>query len=97
MRGRRRRPDVDVFRVEIGGAELLVVSLPSEQLEVGALSAAERAVAHDAALGLSNLAIARRRRRSQRTVANQLASAFRKLGVSSRAELVAHFVRDHAK
>jgi DNA-binding CsgD family transcriptional regulator len=90
------RLGVDVFRVAFGGEELLVVSLPSTRLDVSGLTAAERAVASDAALGLSNLEIARRRRRSQRTIANQLASAFRKLGVSSRSGLVARFARAHA-
>lgn len=92
----KRRPDVETFRLRIGGDELLVVSVPSARVEADGLSEAERAVARDAARGLSNLAIARRRRRSQRTIANQLASAFRKLGVSSRAELAALFARHHA-
>jgi DNA-binding CsgD family transcriptional regulator len=53
------------------------------------LSVAERAVVGLAVLGLSNQDIASRRGSSARTVANQLGSAYRKLGVSSRAELVA--------
>ena len=89
-----KRGGVHVFRVAIRGEEVLVVSLPSARLELSELTPAERAVATDAALGLSNLQIAKRRQRSHRTVANQLASAFRKLGVSSRADLVARFARD---
>jgi DNA-binding NarL/FixJ family response regulator len=40
--------------------------------------------------GLSNKEIAESRESSERTVANQLASIYRKLRVNSRAELVAH-------
>ena len=54
------------------------------------LTPAERMIALDAAAGLSNATIAARRRRSVRTIANQLASIYRKLGVGSRAELAAH-------
>ncbi len=39
--------------------------------------------------GLSNAEIARRRTASPRTVANQAASIFRKLGLNSRSELCA--------
>lgn len=97
MRVKRRRRDVEVFRFEVEGEQILVVSLPSARVEVDGLSAAEREVALDAARGLSNRAIARRRQRSERTVANQLASAFRKLNVYSRAELAARFAGKHAE
>lgn len=52
-----------------------------------ALSEAEREVARLAARGTPNAAIAKKRGVALRTVANQLASIFRKLDVSSRAEL----------
>jgi DNA-binding NarL/FixJ family response regulator len=55
-----------------------------------ALSPTEMEVASDAVAGLSNAAIARKRGRSPRTVANQLQSIYRKLGVSSRAEMTAY-------
>lgn len=51
------------------------------------LSKAEHEVVARAAAGLSNAQIAASRGVSARTVANQLASAFRKLGVASRFEL----------
>jgi DNA-binding CsgD family transcriptional regulator len=57
------------------------------------LSAAERAVAELAARGLSNTEIARARRVATRTIANQLAGVYRKLGVSGRRELRAWFRR----
>jgi DNA-binding NarL/FixJ family response regulator len=53
-----------------------------------ALSEAEKDVVAAAVRGQSNRDIARRRGRSVRTVANQLASAFEKIGVRSRRELV---------
>lgn len=53
------------------------------------LTAAEEHVVALVLEGLSNAQIARRRGTRERTVANQLASIFRKLGVSSRSELAA--------
>jgi len=52
------------------------------------LSASERSVVSAALRGHSNIDIAAGRGRSVRTVANQLASAFEKLGVRSRRELL---------
>jgi DNA-binding NarL/FixJ family response regulator len=57
-----------------------------------ALSAAERAVVAAALRGCSHAEIARERGSSPRTIANQLACAFRKLEVRSRAELAAKLV-----
>ncbi len=62
----------------------------------GPLTDAERGVVSLAAAGLSNGAIATARRVSERTVANQLASAFRKLGVGSRFELTSQWSRGDA-
>jgi len=53
------------------------------------LTEAEREVLALVRAGLSNAEIARRRGRSVRTVANQIASIFAKCGVRSRAELFA--------
>jgi len=50
------------------------------------LTGAEEAVLADLLLGYSNAEISERRRVSVRTVANQLAALFRKLGVHSRLE-----------
>lgn len=77
-------------RFSFGGEALLVVSAPLAEECLTVLTPAERAVALAAVEGLSNAAIAERRSASARTVANQLASVFRKLGVFSRAELAAH-------
>jgi DNA-binding NarL/FixJ family response regulator len=72
----------------LGADELVVLSY--EHLPFGVppeLTEAEVSVVSAALEGLSNRAIARRRRVSARTIANQLASAYRKLGISGRAEL----------
>lgn len=72
--------------VDLNGTFVLV-SLPVADAGGSQLTDAERAVAELAARGLSNAAIAARRGCAQRTVANQLAAVFKKLGVTSRREL----------
>src|SRR5690606_22843651 len=52
------------------------------------LTAAERGITQLVIEGCSNREIAKRRRVSERTVANQLASIYRKLGSEDRHELV---------
>lgn len=58
-----------------------------ERARLDVLTPSERAVALAIAAGSSNADIARARSRSVNTVANQVASVFRKLGVQSRLEL----------
>jgi DNA-binding NarL/FixJ family response regulator len=55
------------------------------------LTPTERTIVADLLAGLDNREIAFRRCRSQRTVANQVQSIFRKLGVGSRRELAVRF------
>jgi DNA-binding CsgD family transcriptional regulator len=80
-------------RVTRINSRLLLISVPVtpalESPETAALTKAERAVVDLALGGLSNAEIARRRRSSPRTVAGQLAAAYRKLGIGSRRELTA--------
>jgi DNA-binding CsgD family transcriptional regulator len=79
---------VRVSEFSLGGIEFVVASFPTangESLQL--LSAAEREVALLAAGGCPSREIASRRGTSERTVANQLASIFKKLGLTSRAEL----------
>jgi len=84
--GLRRR----LLELELEGEPVLVATAPLVSEErLGRLSAAEREVALLAVQGATNAAIAARRGRSERTVANQLRSAFAALGVHSRAELAA--------
>jgi DNA-binding CsgD family transcriptional regulator len=76
--------------VWIDGEELAVLSHPlDEPVPLDGLTAAERLVTADVVDGLSNQQIARRRGTATSTVAKQVASIFRKLGVGSRRELVA--------
>lgn len=78
----------------VGSAELCWVFLPAEALGLDPrLTSAERQVVAGVLNGRTNAAIASARRTSSRTVANQLAAIYRKLGVSSRWELTAHLGR----
>ena len=77
-------------RFALSGAELVVGSLPEVEERLAAhLSGAERDVALELLRGRTNESIAQGRGTSESTVANQVASIFRKLGVSSRSELAA--------
>ena len=79
---------------EIGGETLAVASaalLDERQLE--RTSEAEREVALLLVRGATNAEVAAARGTSERTVANQVQSLFRKLGVASRAELAARLQR----
>ncbi len=78
-----------VTRIDIGGEEVAVISFPLLPPSLPrSLSAAERTIALALLEGRSNAEIARARRTSVRTVANQVASLFQKLGVRSRSEAV---------
>ncbi|MCC6872924.1 MAG: helix-turn-helix transcriptional regulator [Sandaracinaceae bacterium] len=80
----RVRVSVGAFR----GGSIVVIGYRAPRPPAGRLSPAEREVARDLADGLSIQAIARRRGVAARTVANQMQSLYRKLGVRSRDELV---------
>jgi len=87
---RGRRSD----RFLIGGVEVEVISDDAPRaLDEHRLSAAEREVASLLFHGASNEEIARRRGTSPRTVEKQVASCLRRLGVRSRAELIARLQR----
>ena len=76
---------------------LILVSVaidpPLSEVAAQALSEAERVVVELMLEGLSNADIAKKRRCSPRTVANQLASAYKKLNVTGRRQLRAKFGR----
>lgn len=80
---------VHVLEPELAGTSYIAISLASERRLADPLSPVEREIVNDVLAGLSNLEIATKRERSARTIANQLASIFRKLGVGSRFELTA--------
>jgi DNA-binding NarL/FixJ family response regulator len=75
--------------MENDGKRILVGVAEARSVTFDGLTRSEREVIDRARRGVSNAAIARERGSAARTVANQLASAYRKLGVSSRAELAA--------
>ena len=74
-------------RLQVGGEHYVVLSFPIRRVDARVLTAAEMAVARAVVEGKSNAEIARERGRSPRTIANQVAAIFKKLGVSSRLEL----------
>jgi len=84
-----------VFHIEANGTTLALLTF---EVEVGSpvasLSNAERAVMGSILEGKSNSQIATERGTATRTVANQVARLFEKLGVRSRAELAVRFRAD---
>ena len=79
-----------VVPVSIGGVRGLIIELPLDPAELPAcLTATEREVVTLVLEGHANQEIADARGASYRTIANQLASIYKKLGVASRTELVA--------
>ena len=94
MAGRRKTdPPLRVRRFELAGTKLALISFSREILIPASLTKAERQIVDQLLRGCSDREIARQRGTSHHTVANQLRSLFRKLGVSSRAELVARLSR----
>jgi DNA-binding CsgD family transcriptional regulator len=86
------KPPADATGVELTlvNEELLLIRVLTEDgLAEGAvrLTPSERAVVALAVAGHSNASIAAARGSSPRTIANQLASAYQKLGLSGRREL----------
>ena len=76
-------------RFHVGRHEFIVFDVPLETGDTGRLTPAERAIVELLRTGASSSQIARARGTSPRTVANQLASMYRKMGVASRQELLA--------
>ena len=75
--------------ITIGDKKLVLLSFPRGADALAELTAAERQVALAVLAGYSNVEIARMRGSAPRTVANQVAAMFKKLGVRSRSELAA--------
>jgi DNA-binding CsgD family transcriptional regulator len=78
--------------ITLGSTSFLVQTfdVPSGEAHLDErLTDAERAVTALAVVGMSNVEIANARGVSERTIANQLAAIYRKLGISSRFELAA--------
>jgi DNA-binding CsgD family transcriptional regulator len=91
-----RGASVVTWRVD-DGATYALLELPADRppsayfIERLGLSPAEHQVVKLALRGMRNAEIGRLRGASPRTVRNQLASAYGKLGVGSRAELAARY------
>jgi DNA-binding CsgD family transcriptional regulator len=83
--------------IDLGGGLMLLsvtVTRPRTPDDNAVLSRSEQEVVRLAARGLSNNAIAAQRSCSIHTIANQLSSAYRKLGVSGRRELRARLQQE---
>jgi DNA-binding NarL/FixJ family response regulator len=77
---------------ELAGDDYVVLSYPrTEFVALAELTSSERAVFLSLLSGQSNKQIAVSRGRSPRTVANQVATIFQKLGIGSRAALFAKY------
>jgi DNA-binding NarL/FixJ family response regulator len=74
-------------RLELEGDEFLLLAFPAERGDLSGLTSAEQEVASELLQGRSYLEIARQRGTTSGTVANQVRSIFKKLGVRSRSEL----------
>jgi DNA-binding CsgD family transcriptional regulator len=82
--------DLQASVIELGsGSYILLSFFRDASAESAVLTDAERQVALAILAGRSNAEIARIRGTSPRTIANQVAHIFRKLGVKSRSEFVA--------
>ena len=81
--------EVTVKHLFSAGKRFAVIAIPLRSTLPQGLSSAERDVVVLAIAGKSNVEIALARLVSRRTVENQLASAMKKVGARSRAELVA--------
>jgi DNA-binding NarL/FixJ family response regulator len=84
---------IGIYDLTIGDARIVVLSFDDPTPQSLSLTPAERSVALLVIDGLSNRAIAARRGTTPRTVGNQLASIYNKLGVGSRIELAARLGR----
>lgn len=81
---------VNISPLEVAGEQLVVVGYPLKRPSgFAALTAAELEVAEGVIQGLTPRQLARQRAVSERTVSNQLAHIYKKLGVSSKHELLA--------
>jgi DNA-binding CsgD family transcriptional regulator len=77
-------------RVQLDGVEYLVVEwAPAQPTGLSSLTPSERAVAKLVADGATNATIAKLRKTSARTVANQIGAILKKLGVPSRVHVAA--------
>jgi DNA-binding CsgD family transcriptional regulator len=90
----KQPPGARINEFALAGQQFLVLSFPQrESAGVDDLTGAELAVARLALQGLSTRQIAIAREASPRTINNQLAAIYRKLGVGSRVQLAVRWWR----
>ena len=81
---------INIWPFQVANQPHLVIGYPLKRPSAfAALTAAELEVAEGVIEGLSPRQLSRRRGVSERTVSNQLAHIYKKLGVSSKHELLA--------
>ena len=80
-----------VERLAGADGDLVVLTWEQPTVELDGLTAAESDVLKRVVRGASNAEIARDRRTSPRTIANQVASLLRKTGAASRFDLIRRF------
>jgi DNA-binding NarL/FixJ family response regulator len=83
----RQLPTTFLTRVPLGRDGLMALGLPPSAPDLSTLTDAELEVLRDLMCCMPQRQIAARRRRSPRTVANQIQSIYRKLNVSGRNQL----------
>ena len=82
------------MRIRRGELDVLVMSYPLQcPVLPGTLTSAEAEIIRDVLRGLGNREIAAARGTAYATVIKQISSGFKKLGVHSRGELAARFLR----
>jgi DNA-binding NarL/FixJ family response regulator len=82
---------LQAWHMHLRGHEYALFSFPAGRAEAWqSLTPREQVVATEVLRGYSNAQVARRLGIASRTVANQVAAIFRKLGVCSRTELAAY-------
>lgn len=86
----RQLAGVQLTFTALGDQSLVALRMPAAISRLSCLTPAEREVGIDLLRALPQREIARRRGRSLRTIANQVASIYRKLQVGDRTEFVAH-------
>ena len=84
----RDRSTEEYLKLQVDGQDVFLIKLSSDEKVRMHLTAAEREIVALVCRSHSNAEIASLRGRSVRTVETQLSSIYRKLGISSRAELI---------
>ena len=84
-------PGLIVERLRVGREEMLVFEWAESRTDVEGLTDAERDVLARVVRGDSNAAIAKARKSSVRTVANQVASLLKKTAAKSRYDLIRRY------